>query len=366
MKLVVTANKLNVRKTPVIDFAKKSNIVGVIVKDSIHESTEQHENILGVWHKIDDGWVNDKWVSEDVSFFQPSINKAGVNVQKYIDERFDGTNLKQVIDYNFLLNIPEEIKKTKGINSVIGIMDVPISTNIKFGNIVRPGKISTASSPSEHGNFIAGIIGSKTVSSINGICSSATILDLTFNDKNGNPILDNNYYKKLTDSLVSFNNTKVIINLSCTVDPTDPFDPVNFALEKFKELENVFFVCSAGTDEMLFDIGKSPLIGKSNSFSVGTASSDFLKTNATKIDARLNFILPILDYASFDADGITVVKIDDLSSSWATSVITCMIALLFSNGRLNKNSSKADIVSQIQNLSNNYTDSYTFLNPLKI
>jgi hypothetical protein len=356
-QLKVLANKLNVRKTPVIDFANKSNIEEVILKGSIYESTTKQENMLGVWYKINNGWVHENWLSD---------KEIPINVQQYIDERFDVTNLKQVIDYNFLLNIPEEIKKTKGINSVIGIMDVPISTNMKFGNILRPGKISTASSPSEHGNFIAGIIGSKTVSSINGICSSATILDLAFNDKNGNPILDNNYYKKLTDCLLSFSNTKVIINVSCTLDPADPSEPVNFALEKFKELENVIFVCSAGTDKMLFDIEKSPLVGRDNAFSVGTASSEFLKSSATKIDERLNFILPILDYASFDTDGITVVKIDDLSSSWATSVITGMIALLFSNGRLNKNSSKADIVSQIRNLSNNFTDSNTFLNPLKI
>ncbi|RKR05651.1 subtilase family protein [Flavobacterium sp. 90] len=360
MKVVVTANKLNVRKTPVIDFAKKSNVVGVIVKDSIHESTEQHENILGVWHKIEDGWVSDKWVSGDVSSFQPTINKAGVNVQKYIDERFDGTNLKQVIDYNFLLNIPEEIKKTKGINSVIGIIDLPISTNLKFENILRPGNILTEKVPLSHSNFIAGIIGSNATSTIKGICSAATILDLTYNDVNGNLIMDDKYYEKLINCISLFKDTKVIINVSYNID-----DSLQFALDKFKDLENVFFVCSAGTNETLRKIDNCPLVNSENAVSVGTASLEFLANNAAKIDSRLNFLLPILGYTSFKGNGIDYSKTNDVSSSWATSVITSIIALLFSTKQLDKNSSKADVLLLIKSLSGNYSDSYSFLNPLK-
>jgi hypothetical protein len=350
--LKVIVNKLNKRKSPVTDFADKSNVVAVVTKDVVIESVAQIENNLGVWHQDRDGlWSIEKGFG---------VTAPGINVRQYFDNRFDGRVLKEPVDYNFLLNVPNELKQTKGKDSIIGIFDVPISTNIDFENIVRAGNIITKVSPVEHSNFIAGICGSKATSNIQGICSMATILDLTFNDASGNLIQDDNYYNALISSIASFDKTPVIINVSYSLDPS-----VEFAIDKFKGVKNVLFVCSAGTNSDLLHIDNSPLVGNPNVISVGTASLDFLNSHGSAFDRRLNVVLPILNYVSYSSDGLTFLKIPDLSSSWGTAIVSCIIALLYSNNQLNKNSTKEDIISKINNLSHDPNSSYDFLNPLK-
>ena len=185
-----------------------------------------------------------------------------VSVQAYISERFDGTNLKAPVDYNFLSNIPYKIRKTYGKGAVIGILDVPISSNIAFENIIRPGNILTKDSPTPHSNFIAGIIASKTTSNLIGICPFASIIDLAFFDENGNLIQLDSYYRKLINCIKSFGDKKVVVNLSYSMN-----DSIQFIVDKFKSIENIFFVCSAGTDKSLFNINDCPLIGSSNAIS---------------------------------------------------------------------------------------------------
>lgn len=288
------------------------------------------------------------------------ISRDGLRVafQQYIDERFDKINLKGLIDYNFLLNIPEEIKQSGGKDAVIGILDVPISTKLSFENIIRPGNIITENSPTEHSNFIAGIIGCKSAKNIQGICSKATILDLTFNDASGNLIQDDDYYKRLVSSIESFDDVKVIINVSNSLS-----DSLKFAIDKLKDVRNVIFVCAAGTDTDLLNIDNCALADSPNAIPVGTASVAFLNANNSPIDKRLNIVLPILDYASYNDDGATFLKVPDSSSSWGTAVVSSIIALLYSHKQLNENSTTADIISKIQGLSNG---SHDFLNPLKL
>jgi hypothetical protein len=187
-----------------------------------------------------------------------------------------------------------------------------------------------------------------------------TILDLTYKDVSGTLITDNNYYDNLLSSIKSFDSKKVIINISRLLD-----ESLKFAIDKLTGLTNVVFVCSAGTDNELLNIDNSPLVGNSRAISVGTASLEFLNSNSSKIDKRLNIILPILNYVSFNNDGLSFLKIPDLSSSWGTAVVSCIIALFYSNNELNNNSTKADIISKIQNLSKNFDDASNFLNPLK-
>ncbi len=55
-QLQVIVNKLNKRRSPVTDFADKSNIVEVVNKDSIFESDGEITNILGKWYKDRDGY----------------------------------------------------------------------------------------------------------------------------------------------------------------------------------------------------------------------------------------------------------------------------------------------------------------------
>lgn len=348
---IVTKEILNIRSKPSDE--SDDTYVGKLMKGD--RVWLEDDDIIGVVPK---GGESNIWKIKSGSVDVVAKDGVALDFQNYIDERFDAKDLKEVIDYNLLLNIPQEIKQGYGKNSVIGILDQPISTNINFENLIRPGGIITKNSPTNHGNFIAGIIGSNASSKINGICPMATILDLTYNDINGNLITDDGHYDNLINCIKSFDK-QVVINISRFLD-----DSLKFVIEKFKNLTNIIFVCSAGTDTELLNIDNSFLADYPNAISVGTASLEFLNSNISKIDKRLNIILPILSYSSFNSDGITFSKISDLSSSWATAVISSIIALFYSNNKLTANATKSDIISQIQNFSKNF-DSYNLLNPLK-
>lgn len=351
MKLQVVVNKLNRRKSPVTDFADKSNVVDVVKNGFVFESVAQIENKLGVWHQDSDGfWASEKWLTSAVA----------VNVAQYMNDRFDGTNIKELIDYNFLLNIPQALKNTNGKDSVIAILDQPISTNMSFENMVRPGNILTNNSPSNHGNFIAGFVGCKTTSTIQGICSMGTIVDLTYKDASGSLITDDDYYDKLVACVNSFGEKMVIISVSRSLD-----DSLQFAIEKFTQLTNVFFVCSAGTDTELLNVSSSALMDNMKGVTVGSASIEFLNSNAAQIDKKLDILIPVVDYVSFNSDGLTFSKIPDTSSSWATAVVSSLVALLFSNNEISIHSTKADIVAKIEELAQEAGSASNFLNPLK-
>jgi major intracellular serine protease len=63
-QLKVIANKLNMRTSPVTDFADKGNIVSVVTKGVVIESVAQIENNLGIWCQNSDGhWASEKWLS---------------------------------------------------------------------------------------------------------------------------------------------------------------------------------------------------------------------------------------------------------------------------------------------------------------
>jgi subtilisin family serine protease len=203
MKLIVTANKLNVRKTPVIDFAKKSNIVEVILKDSIHESTEQHENSLGVWHKIDGGWVNEKWLSET----------------KFQDWILD-------------LKLPEIWKLTKGRNVGVCVIDTGISS--KISSLVYDKKkfylsknCSSIEDTDGHGTFCAGLIGAKNIETdIIGVAPDSNLFIAKIsNSKNlpENPQNDDSEKLVFADAINWCNSQKdiKIISLSwgCFISP---------------------------------------------------------------------------------------------------------------------------------------------------
>jgi hypothetical protein len=98
---------------------------------------------------------------------------------------------------------------------------------------------------------------------------------------------------------------------------------------------------------------------------VGSASIEFLKANAAQIDKKLDVLIPVVDYVSFNSDGLTFSKITDTSSSWATAVVSSLIALLFSNNEINVQSAKADIVAKIEDLVQDASNASDFLNPLK-
>ncbi len=103
--LEVTVNKLNRRRSPVADFADKSNVVEVVSKGFTFESVAQIENSLGVWHQDRDGWwAWEKGVSESRETFKwfqdlgieeiwSSFNELGENsLVAILDTGYDTIN----------------------------------------------------------------------------------------------------------------------------------------------------------------------------------------------------------------------------------------------------------------------------------
>jgi len=88
-QLKVIAPKLNQRKSPVVDFANKDNIVGVLHQGATFNSVRTIENELGLWHGDDDGnWASDNWLREEkwrfdatkMSWAHDSITNGGVGI----------------------------------------------------------------------------------------------------------------------------------------------------------------------------------------------------------------------------------------------------------------------------------------------
>ena len=125
MKLQVTVNKLNRRKSPVTDFADKSNVVEVVNSGFTFESVSQIENNLGVWHQGHDGhWAWEKGLSK--SSFAPTL----LDLQKQTFQWFDSLNIIHIWNtYN-----------EKGSDAKIAILD----TGYKIANSDISDKINTS------------------------------------------------------------------------------------------------------------------------------------------------------------------------------------------------------------------------------
>lgn len=74
--LKVTVNKLNLRSSPVKDFANKENVVGVLHKDAVFESVRMIENELGKWHVDGEGnTISEKFTSVIEEGIPPELIK---------------------------------------------------------------------------------------------------------------------------------------------------------------------------------------------------------------------------------------------------------------------------------------------------
>src|SRR5262245_31157068 len=93
MKLEVTVNKLNRRKSPVSDFADKSNVAEVVSKGFTFESVGHIENNLGVWHVDRDGF----WAWEK-ALTAPSTALELLDLEKPTFKWFDDLNIAHVWD----------------------------------------------------------------------------------------------------------------------------------------------------------------------------------------------------------------------------------------------------------------------------
>ncbi|PIF34312.1 subtilase family protein [Flavobacterium sp. 9] len=307
MKLVVTANKLNVRKTPVIDFAKKSNIVGVIVKDSIHESTEQHENILGVWHKIDDGWVNEKWLSED---------KTLENINWWFDK----------------YKIPDWWTLTKGEDVLVSVFDSGIDTKNKYINTKIDFELSKNYWNNNnditdlyfHGTHCSSLIVADTYNTFSGIAPEARISVIKITNKGS--ILNSVIAKALRDIII--NPSIDIISISLQIETAN--DELILLFKEAVTKYNKIIVCSIGNNADKIPVEQDVYPAKL-SLSIPIISVGSL--NSLEEFSELNYLFPATifcpgeDIYSFNASQVLV---KESGTSQSTAIMSGIISLIIS------------------------------------
>jgi hypothetical protein len=353
-KLKVIANKLNKRTGPVTDFSNKENIVGTLNAGAVFNSVAEVTNNLGTWHVDENGFV--VWAGglgpTATSLLAETLVETRIDAQKYIDERFDGNNLSEPIDYNLVLNIDEDIKVTNGRGVVIGVLDSPISKQIQFKNQVgRPFNIDHPADA--HGTFISGLLAGS--SGICGIAQDVELIELPLRDEFGNQ----------PDSLVTnvFNFLKgtddfMILNISQRL-------PTKFS-SLFDGLKNKVIVAAAGMNQDLQSPGLIFPSSLPNVIAVGCLSKSVLgQIPISTLNNKLDFIIPDFSYASF---GRSADVRRDSGDSYSCAIISAIIALLMSSGKITQQMNLVEIKQQIEMVSKPILDAsnFDFLGPLKL
>ncbi|MGB5026599.1 MAG: S8 family serine peptidase, partial [Saprospiraceae bacterium] len=159
-RLKVIVNKLNIRKSPVSDFAHKGNVVGVLLKDAVFESVGEITNELGKWYKDRDGFYYWGKGVEEISSVIETRNFLVEEIKSNADNI--GWGLRKLSIKNFWQDAGNE-----GENITIAILDTGISsihpdfdfTKITRFNILNGDKL--AEDTNGHGSHVAGIIGAQ-------------------------------------------------------------------------------------------------------------------------------------------------------------------------------------------------------------
>jgi subtilase family protein len=147
MKLQVTVDKLNMRKSPVTDFADKSNVVEVVNNGFTFESVAQIENNLGVWHQGHDGhWAWEKGLSGVINT-QWWFKKLRVGDLQIISESFSNSS-----------------------NVTVAVLDTGLINDLSLDTFKIAGKQNFANNTnnvidtkSGHGTLCASLIGASTL-----------------------------------------------------------------------------------------------------------------------------------------------------------------------------------------------------------
>ena len=340
-KLQVIADKLNIRSTPEAD-PSFANWMGDMIKGETYTALKKVKG--GIFEGTDE------WFVDQNNLFT-SAASTSINAQEYINDRFDGQNVLEPIDYNFLLNINEDLRQTKGRGITIGILDHAIARNIKLkSEIIRPFPVE--SPIISHGSFIAGIIAGTD--KILGIAPEATIVELPIYDEFGN-LRDPDIITNIFEFIRSFPQD-IILNVSQSLRTS--------FTTRFAQLQNAVIIAAAGFDDMLVSTELIVPARLPNTISVGSISKEF-KTQNTNIlfNKRLDFIFPTFEFVSYSSNKDSFELLKD-TSSLTTAIVSGLTALIYSNTGLTVNLNA--IRERISLLAQPYNeqDAFVSLNPI--
>lgn len=266
-----------------------------------------------------------------------------INMRSYINERFVDNVLRSPIDYNELLNVPEDIKRTRGMGVKIAIIDAAIYNNIEFAYPVE--RIQNITPVSNHGSFVAGIIAGYK--NILGIANQAQLIELPTHGSGGHrePFL----VQACADFLLS-REELMVVNISQSL----PADLGHL----FTNIKNKIIVASAGKGATLLSRVEIPA-DQPNIIAIGVIKKSEQSTiPSPELHEKLDFVFGDHLYVSYStSDHEFVIEPGD---SFACAVTSAIIALLISSGRINKETPLSSILDQLRSLSKPYSQPSQF------
>ena len=277
MKVIVP--KLNKRKSPVLDFSDKRNIVGVIKEGEIFESVAQITNALGTWHVNRDG----HWVWE-MGFFDK--DKVGANTQWWFQKlRIDELQ-------NLIAGLPNRPDVT------VAILDTGIVNNIDVASVFNSAGSKNfinstnniADAKSGHGTLCASLIAAsgKIFGSINP--QAKVFIGKVFTDMIAtNEQIIANAINTLCDPL--FEPKIDIISISGGIDDLDPASSVlTAAIHKAQE-QSVIISAAVG-NRLQTATGYYPAL-YNYAFSIGALDQNFnYSTSLNPATTKIDYLLP--------------------------------------------------------------------------
>lgn len=296
-------------------------------------------------------WDEDKQ-EQDKAIQQGSTNK----ITDIPDIKIEGESLSKTINYNQLLNINPEFKKSLGEGAVIALLDTGVFRHKALEGAILPEEFDFTNSQalsndkSGHGTFLSGLICSgEGASHVIGIAPRAKLLNIKVIKDSGStfgPYLESGLRKAL--EILPFG----IINMSLGLTMQEYEILVQKQLfEKF----STHYVCvaAAGENEQL--LASNGILAPSideNIIAVGTIDSNFFSLNrAPQFDNRLDFIIPQFELISCDTNN--GFNKQDGVSSMACAIVSSILALLFPGERL-KHISANDAKIKLNQIATSY------------
>lgn len=313
-QLEVLVERLNRRKSPVTNFADKSNIVDVVPSGFRFESVGYIENSLGGWYQHQDGL----W----------SWEKALKGLQ---------------VDYNQQINVSDDWKNTKGDGITIAILDTGLSSSFKSNFNVPVGYNALTDTVDEyedvfgHGTFVSGIIAGNGRNSIRGIAPNAKLIVIKIADQ----LFDSDFAAIGIKWLFEKCPFKPdIINISADF-PSSTKANADFFASTFSAFnqQGIFVFGAAEDNTKLFGTSLFFPASDPNVYAVGRLDAGLL--NQGQINSKVKFISGDVDYSSVNKFTYT------RGSSYSTATISGTVALGLARYNLNKPSiSRKEYINQ--------------------
>jgi subtilisin family serine protease len=342
----VNVNKLNLRSSPVKDFADKSNVMGVLLKDAIFKSVGVVENELGKWHVGTDGYcVSEKWL-ENVELIYNS----------YYSKKSTLTNWNENIP-----QLPAALRSTRGRGVKVAVLDTGLFQQHEdladatdyFEDFTL---VKDNTDYDGHGTHVSGIIAARSHAK-NGLIGTAPdceliVLKVLPDEKDVNSP-DN--YNNINDALnAAINQGADVINMSFSLN-TESADAsaewqksLQQLKNKIKEItaSNIIVVAAAGDKADLKEGNLFFPASEEGVISVATVSRGYFERNPI-VNPNLNIVSPFTNYVS------TYTSPSCYESLWGCSMscafISGIVALLISKNRIDANQrfSKSEILSML-------------------